>query len=730
MKSFLLIPIAVGLVVTPLLGEPRVYSEGKRPDDKRLGDLKDLNGDFTFEVPKTKAAWEERAEELRRRLLVANGLWPLPDRTPLNPVIHGKVERDGFTVEKVYFESVPGFFVTGLLFRPEKAEEPYPGVLSPHGHGGRLQDHGEKGIRKYLVTGAERFENSGRFPKVARCAQLARMGCATFLFDMIGYADNQQLSYELAHRFAEQRSDFDAPDKWGLYSTQAELRLQSIMGLQTWNAIRALDFLESLPDVDANRLAVTGGSGGGTQTILLCALDPRPVAAFPQGMVSVSMQGGCTCENTSLLRIGTGNVELTALFAPKPQAMTAANDWTKAMMTNGYPQLQKVYGFYDAQDKVFCSDLTHFPHNYNYVTRAQMYTWFNKHLQLGLEEPIVEEDFKILSAEDHAVWNADHPKPEGGDAYEVKLTRQLDDASAKQLAALKPNSAATLKEYRDVVGGAWEVLIGRSLPDKNDLEQLPGDQVEHDGYLETRGILKRKSAGEEFPVAAMIPTENNNEHFVLWMDGDGKQGLYGDDGKAKPPVGKLLAAGFPVVSADLFMQGEFVSPGSGNETSRNRVVENKREYAGYTYGYNHPLFAQRVHDVLTLIGAVEQDAEEITLVGVNGAGPLVAAAAALAHEALDRVAVDTKRFRFTQLKSYRDAAFLSGAVKYGGLDGMLSLVAPKPLWLGSEESILPMMAATYQAAEGTPQIHLAEDASIENLSQWLITTTVKSEETP
>ena len=88
------------------------------------------------------------------------------------------------------------------------------------------------------------------------------------------------------------------------------------------------------------------------------------------------MQGGCTCENCSLLRVGTGNVELTALFAPKPQGMTAANDWTKEMMTKGYPQLQQVYELYGVKEKVLCKSLVQFGHNYNYVTRSIMYHWF------------------------------------------------------------------------------------------------------------------------------------------------------------------------------------------------------------------------------------------------------------------------------------------------------------------------------------------------------------------
>ena len=379
--------------------------------------MKDLIGYFPFIVPEDKEQWEDRADELRRRVLVATGIWPLPQRTPLHPVIHSRTQRDGFTVEKVYFESLPDHFVTGLLFRPDdgKADVKRPAVLCPHGHGGRLQDYGEKKIRQLIADGAERFEGSGRFPKLARCAHLARMGCVVFIFDMLGYADSQQISFELAHRFARQRADFEGAEDWGLFSAQAEMRLQSIMGIQTWNSIRCLDFLEQLPDVDSSRMAVTGGSGGGTQTILLCAIDDRPVAAFPNGMVSTSMQGGCTCENCSLLRIGTGNVELAALFAPKPQAMTAADDWTKEMMTKGYPQLQQLYAMYDAKNNVYCRPLLHFPHNYNYVSRATMYAWFNKHLSLGLEDPVLEEDYEPLTPAEVTVWNEQQTRPAGGD---------------------------------------------------------------------------------------------------------------------------------------------------------------------------------------------------------------------------------------------------------------------------------------------------------------------------
>ena len=112
-------------------------------------------------------------------------------------------------------------------------------------------------------------------------------------------------------------------ESWGLFSTQAEAHCQNVMGLQTLNAVRGLDFLLSLPEVDPKRVAATGASGGGTQTMILAAIDDRIKLSFPVVMVSTSMQGGCTCENASLLRVNTGNVEFAALFAPKPQGMSA-----------------------------------------------------------------------------------------------------------------------------------------------------------------------------------------------------------------------------------------------------------------------------------------------------------------------------------------------------------------------------------------------------------------------
>ena len=675
----------------------RVFEQGQQPNDSRLQPAKDLNGYFPFEVPQSKAAWEQRRTELKQRVLVSTGLWPMPEKTPLNAVIHGRVERDGFTVEKVYFESLPGHFVTGLLFRPAgDSDQKRPAVLSPHGHGGRNQDYGEANMQKLIESGAELHEKSGRFPKLARCAQLARMGCVTFIFDMLGYVDSQQVSYQVAHRYAKSRPEMESDDGWGFYSPQAESRLHSIMGLQTWNCVRALDFLENLPDVDAKRMAVTGGSGGGTQTILIGAIDDRPIAAFPNGMVSTSMQGGCTCENCSLLRIGTGNVELAALFAPRPQGMTAANDWTKEMMTKGYPQLRELYAMLGKPDNVYCEEMLHFPHNYNAVTRGIMYSWMNLHLDLGLKEPIEEQDWEPLTTEESSVWNDQHPTPEGGDDYERKLLQQLDERDQNRLANHDPSSERKRSNYLGVVKPAWQTLIGRSMPKATDVQRTKVWKEERAGYLEFGDILTLTTEDEQLPIISVYPKSVAwNQKVVLWIDGQGKAGMF-PNGEPHADLLRLIDAGYSVVGVDLFGQGEFVT--NGESLTENPLVENPRQFAGYTYCYNDTVFARRVHDILTIttwINGDEHSPAALHAVGVNGGGPLLAAARAIVGDELSKAAIDTKGFRFDSLTDWKDANFLPGAVKYGDMPTLLSLSAPHPLWIGGEEEVPKMVTNSY-----------------------------------
>lgn len=664
-------------------------------EDVRHQPLKDLNGYFPFSPPKSLGEWELRKEYVRRRIQVAAGLWPMPTKTALNPVIHGKTDCDGYTVEKVYFESAPGFFVTGNLYRPTDIQGKAPGVMVAHGHrkDARFSITPEGKLRRQIADGAERFERAGLSLYQSLCRQLALMGCVVWQWDMLGDSDSIQLSRELVHGFAKQRPEMNTAENWGLFSPQAEAHCQNVMGLQTLNAVRGLDFLLSLPEVDPQRIAVTGASGGGTQTMVLAAIDDRIKLSFPVVMVSTAMQGGCTCENASLLRVDTGNVEFAALAAPKPQGMNSANDWTKEMATKGFPELQQLYAAYGKKDNVFLKRGEHFPHNYNSVTRSAFYTFLNKHFRLGFQAPVIEQDFDPLPLGQLSVWNDQHPAPKAADPdFERKLLSWFSEDAEQQLRT----AAATPEGLRDVIRPAVEVLIGRTYANAGDYEWKPKDEQDRGDYVKHTGALINKTHGEEVNLVWLRPKQWNGR-VVIWLDDAGKAAVCSDDGSVKAEVMKLVQGGAAVLGADLFLQ-------SGEAVKQTRVVDNPREFAGYTFGYNHALFAQRTHDVLGIVSYLRHakegpcanpDLKTIAIAGWHAVGPIVAAAGGLAGNAVDRIAIDTQGARFGQVLDYRDPMFLPGGAKYLDLPGLLALNAPRPLWLVGEGAEPDIVAAAY-----------------------------------
>ncbi|MDA1231307.1 MAG: acetylxylan esterase [Planctomycetota bacterium] len=690
------------------------------PNDARIGALKDLNGYFPFVPSASVAEWNVRKEFVVRQLSVACGLWPMPKRPPIKATVHGRVERDDYTVDRVYFESSPGLLVTGSLYLPKNASGRLPTILCPHGHwaNGRFHDHGDAGIKTELASGGEKFEIGGRHPLQARCVQLARMGCMVFLYDMMGYADGSSFTQPLAHGFAKQRPKLSSPETWGMFSAQSELRSWNTLGLQTWNSIRIVDWLTSRPDCDTSRIGVTGASGGGTQTFILAALDERIAAAFPAVMVSTAMQGGCTCENASYLRVNTGNIEIAALVAPRPIAMSGADDWTVEIETKGLPELQKHYAMLGVPENVHAKYFK-FPHNFNQHSRMMMYDFFNQALKLGVNE-IVERDYVPLTVEEATVFSAEHPAPVRTEETEVSLLHALDAAQQNQIAALAPHDAASLKEYRRIIGGAFEVMIGRSLPPAGSTHFEKSDEISRNGFLEFKGVLELKSHGEELPAVFLLP-EKWNQQVVLWFDLAGKNTVFADGGRPGTQIAKLLKAGFAIGSADLYLTGDFTE--NHQPVAQSPVVGNPREFAGFTLGYNHSLFAQRVHDVLTCISSAkfhEQKPARVHVVGVNGAGTIAAAACAISGDAVSAIAVDTAGFRFESITEIRDVNLLPGAIKYGDVAAILALCSPTKLAVASEkaESVAVTMSAYKASAAAVEFLPKSDDSS--TIIDWLL----------
>jgi dienelactone hydrolase len=352
----------------------------------------------TYPAPQftSRAAWNIRAEHIKELVLASAGLLPMPERTPLRPQVFGDVTHPDYIVSKVYFESLPGFFVAGNLYRPVGAG-PFPAILSPHGH-----------------WAYGRLENSAVASVPGRAISLARQGFVVFTYDMIGYND----SWQLEHRdFGGQREKL-----WGL----------SVAGLQLWNSIRGLDFLESLPYVQRDKIGATGASGGGTQVFLLAAVDARVAVAAPVNMISLHMQGGCLCENQPGLRIDTNNVEIAATIAPRPLLMVSATgDWTTNTLEREYPAVRALYALQGAADKVHAVRFEA-PHNYNQASREAVYAWMARWLQnqpAGVRRE--ERPFTPEPLPDLLVF---HHRPYPQDAVDAaRLTTNWIDAARRQL---------------------------------------------------------------------------------------------------------------------------------------------------------------------------------------------------------------------------------------------------------------------------------------------------------
>jgi len=354
---------------------------------------------FTEEIGKQKldeyaaawgdrASWEKRAAIIREGILRGTGLKALPPKTPLNPIVRGSREHDGYAVANVAFESLPGFFVTGNLYRPAtKVPGPrLPAVLLTHGH------------CTGTTTAFGTNKTGGRFGADTQRigAVLARMGAVAFAYDMTGVNEAQQ--YPHTGKMA--------------------------MAVQLWNSMRAIDFLTSQADVDPANIGITGASGGGTQSFLLAAVDERVKVSVPVVMVSSFFFGGCICESGMPIHVGdrydTCNAEIAALHAPRPMLLISdGKDWTKNMPQVEFPYIQRVYRAYNAAQSIENLHLPLEGHDYGPSKRQATYAFLAKHLGLRsdaaprTEDGKVNEDFVAIETFDTlCVFNDSNPRPD------------------------------------------------------------------------------------------------------------------------------------------------------------------------------------------------------------------------------------------------------------------------------------------------------------------------------
>lgn len=303
----------------------------------------------------TKSKWETYAALVRRRIREGADLAVWPTKTPLNPIVSETRWYDGYTVQNVAIETVPGVFAAGNLYRPLRPTASMPAVLATHGHTGGVKTEAD-------------WARHGRFHEGVqkRAAVLARMGAVVLTLDMFGYGDSLVQFGPEAHR-----RPFS-------------------MTMQIWNAKRAVDFLESLEGVDPKRIAVTGESGGGTQSFLLTALDERVALSVPVAMVSSYFFGGCPCESGKPIHRSddhfASNAMIAALAAPRPMLLVSdGGDWTRFTPETEYPYLQGVYELFGVRENVANVHLPDEGHDYGPSKRTAMYEFVAARFGLKLD---------------------------------------------------------------------------------------------------------------------------------------------------------------------------------------------------------------------------------------------------------------------------------------------------------------------------------------------------------
>jgi len=580
------------------------------------------------------AGWKQRAEDVRLQILVSLGLWPMPARPPVKAEVFGEIRREEFTISKVAFPSLPGHFVTGNLYRPTKGSAPYPAILSPHGHwrNGRLMWN-DAGAESEVASGAEHDIASAVSPLQARCAMLASMGCVVFIYDMVGFGNSNALQHGI-----------------GFDDANAALHLQSFMGLQIWNGLRALDFLYDLPGIDRSRIGVTGASSGALQSVILAAIDDRIHATAAVAMIGLNMQGGCICENTPLLRVGTNNVEFAATIAPRPIGFASAQDWTHDFAERGLPELKHIYKLHSAAGNV---DHVHVPfkHNCNVHSRELVYRFFNKHLRLNATEPLNERPFAPIPLAELSLsaWEAAHADLSNAAALRKQITER-DRAAIAAIASTPEQVLATLRGALRVMTAAAPVHA-----DELTIKGQPGANGVWAGEISTKHSPRKTHC------ALAKPTMSAVRGVIVWVMETADRATPAEALSASKEATRAVEAGFAVLAVGI---------ANGLALAANSPL-------AFTLGYNRGVIGDRVHDIRLAMAFASTLAR-------SGPIHLVSQAASAMPALLDvircdrpigRVAIELPADGVFNVHDINDVDFLPGLMKYRPL---LEAILRKP----------------------------------------------------
>jgi dienelactone hydrolase len=410
-------------------------------NDQRLADyFRDQTGEIARQCladVRSLEDWEARRGEYRRQLEEMLGLWPMPERTDLKAVITGKLEHPEFTVEKLYFQAMPRLYVTANLYLPKKLEGPAPAILYVCGHS-RVMTNG-------ISCGSKAgYQRHG--------AWFARNGYVCLMIDMLEYA-------EIQGRHHGTYSD----GRWWWNS-----RGYTPAGVEAWFGIRALDYLCARPEVDKERIGMTGRSGGGSYTWTVAALDDRVKVAAPVAgitdlqnqVVDGSIEGHCDC----MFFLNTYRwdfPQVAALLAPRP-LLIGNSDKDPLFPLDGvvrlYTQTRRIYQLYGKTNQLGLL-ITEGPHADTQELQLPVFRWFNRFLK-G-QSPLIEMAAKEFFLPDQLRVFDKLPEDE--------LNTRIDESFVPKAVAPSPpttaaegkrREAAYLEALREKVFAGWPPVSG------------------------------------------------------------------------------------------------------------------------------------------------------------------------------------------------------------------------------------------------------------------------------
>ena len=675
----------------PLQAEGEEPNDGSPPSSQTLTPLssvdhrdetrlRNLNTLRSFPVVKNLKEWEKRKADIQLQIKISCGLFPMPTRPDLKAHISGKVIRDGYSVEKVSIQTYEGSYLCGNLYRPTKANaSKRPSILVAHGHWneGRMANNEE-----------------GSIP--ARAITFARQGYVAFTYDMAGYNDTKQIDHR---SFATS----DAQWLWGI----------SLMGLQTWNSIRALDFLCALTDVDKKNVGITGESGGGTQTMILAAIDDRIKFTAPCVMVSHSMQGGCLCENAPGLRIDFSNMEIAAAAAPKPQIMIGATgDWTKTMLTTEGPAVESVYALYDKPDSLKY-ELFPFNHNINKTSREAVYRFFgDKILHEKNASTFSEPPFEMEPISELRVFPDGVALPSDAKSPRSLYDSLITDAKSS-LENTLPTNRESLKSFQRQFHPAWLRTLALEIPTNATLRSSEGVVLVRSGYSQRDFHLGRSERGDSIPARLLVPSKPTGIGVVM-IHPEGSSAFFVADGEPSELLKLTLSKGVTVLLIDTFLTG----------TRKSASVQHARNqpFGEFFTTYNRTELQERLQDVVTGGAWLRTlpGVRTIKLAGIGKAGLW----AVLVAPAFDGVVADCETFDTSE-----DASLLTSEMyipclrKLGDFQTSAVLATPSPLLLhntGEKNATWDKIKQVYQRVEANSSFASHRNLLSPNaISVWL-----------